>query len=261
MNDIPYVDWLDGIEAYMERRNIQCHRVLELGCGTGRFTALLAADGYEVTGLDLSEAMIKVAKKKPFGKRISYVCSDMRNFNLGKKFDVVISVCDSMNYLLNNDDMYNTFLSVGKHLEKGGFFIFDLKTETFYEKLGENIYSDERNFGRYYWENEFDKETGDNFYYLSFFIKSMGKYKLYEEEHTQHVFTGTDIRECAAKAGFTVKDALSEDINSPIDFQGTGFTMFYSTIKDGMKYGRLFSKSNRSQRPGQGVCRIYKKYS
>lgn len=63
MNDIPYVDWLDGIEAYMERRNIQCHRVLELGCGTGRFTALLAADGYEVTGLDLSEAMIKVAKK------------------------------------------------------------------------------------------------------------------------------------------------------------------------------------------------------
>lgn len=218
MNDIPYVDWLDGIEAYMERRNIQCHRVLELGCGTGRFTALLAADGYEVTGLDLSEAMIKVAKKKPFGKRISYVCSDMRNFNLGRKFDVVISVCDSMNYLLNNDDMYNTFLSVGKHLEKGGFFIFDLKTETFYEKLGNNIYSDERNFGRYYWENEFDKETGDNFYYLSFFIKSMGKYKLYEEEHTQHVFTGTDIRECAAKAGFTVKDALSEDINSPIDF-------------------------------------------
>ena len=174
MNDIPYVDWLDGIEAYMERRNIQCHRVLELGCGTGRFTALLAADGYEVTGLDLSEAMIKVAKKKPFGKRIFYVCSDMRNFNLGKKFDVVISVCDSMNYLLNNDDMYNTFLSVGKHL--------------------------------------------DNFYYLSFFIKSMGKYKLYEEEHTQHVFTGTDIRECAAKAGFTVKDALSEDIKSPIDF-------------------------------------------
>ena len=75
-----------------------------------------------------------------------------------------------------------------------------------------------RNFGRYYWENEFDKETGDNFYYLSFFIKSMGKYKLYEEEHTQHVFTGTDIRECAAKAGFTVKDALSEDIKSPIDF-------------------------------------------
>lgn len=121
MNDIPYVDWLDGIEAYMERRNIQCHRVLELGCGTGRFTALLVADGYEVTGLDLSEAMIKVAKKKPFGKRISYVCSDMRNFNLGKKFDVVISVCDSMNYLLNNDDMYNTFLSVGKHLENGGF--------------------------------------------------------------------------------------------------------------------------------------------
>ena len=146
MNDIPYVDWLDGIEAYMERRNIQCHRVLELGCGTGRFTALLAADGYEVTGLDLSEAMIKVAKKKPFGKRISYVCSDMRNFNLGKKFDVVISVCDSMNYLLNNDDMYNTFLSVGKHLEKGGFFIFDLKTETFYEKLGENIYSELKSY-------------------------------------------------------------------------------------------------------------------
>lgn len=69
MNDIPYVDWLDGIEAYMEHRNIQCHRVLELGCGTGRFTALLAADGYEVTGLDLSEAMIKVAKKKAFRKK------------------------------------------------------------------------------------------------------------------------------------------------------------------------------------------------
>ena len=65
MNDIPYVDWLDGIEAYMERRNIQCHRVLELGCGTGRFTALLAADGYEVTGLDLSEAMIKAPKVAP----------------------------------------------------------------------------------------------------------------------------------------------------------------------------------------------------
>ena len=51
MNDIPYVDWLDGIEAYMERRNIQCHRVLELGCGTGRFRHFWQQTATKLPGL------------------------------------------------------------------------------------------------------------------------------------------------------------------------------------------------------------------
>lgn len=218
MKDIPYVDWADRIEEYMDNSGKGKCDILELGCGTGRFSRILAADGYSVTGLDLSENMINMAKKNKFDIPVQYYVGDMRNFELNKKYDVVVSVCDSVNYLLNEDELESTFLSVKKHLKSNGLFIFDLKTESYYEKLGDNIFSDEIEKVQYFWENDYDKETRNNNYYISFFVKKGWLYRKIVEEHIQHAFIHDEIENAALRAGLRIRDIMYIDMKKEADF-------------------------------------------
>ena len=140
MKDIPYVDWADRVEEYLKDCGIEDGSILELGCGTGRFSRILAADGFSVTGIDLSADMIKIAKKNKYDIPVTYHVGDMRNFSLEKKYDAVVSVCDSMNYLLNEKELEATFLSVKKHLQQSGVFIFDLNRKVLSKACGQYFY-------------------------------------------------------------------------------------------------------------------------
>lgn len=101
--------------------------ILDIGCGTGSHAILLADMGYEVTGIDLSAKMLKIAAKKANEQKqeIKFVQSDIRHFDLPQKFDVVISMFNVIGYLTTNEDIDKTFTSVNKHLKKGGLFIWD----------------------------------------------------------------------------------------------------------------------------------------
>jgi SAM-dependent methyltransferase len=101
-------------------------RLLELGCGTGKHARLLSEKGYKVTGVDLSETMLEVARKSS-GSDISYVCGDIRDFSLEAegKFDVVIAMFDVVSYLPTNSDIRQMLNNVSQYLKKGGVLIFD----------------------------------------------------------------------------------------------------------------------------------------
>ena len=99
MEDVPYETWRDFITGVLRREGISDWLVCELGCGTGRMTRMLAACGYDMIGIDASQEMLSVAREKE-SEGILYLEQDMREFELYGTVRAVVSICDSMNYLL-----------------------------------------------------------------------------------------------------------------------------------------------------------------
>ena len=221
MTEIPYELWADMIGGCLKERGVADGELLELGCGTGSFTLLMAQRGYSVTGIDSSPDMLKQAKRRlsGSGREVRFGLQDMRALETDSVYRAAVSVCDSINYLHDCFDLRSAFEGVHKALEKGGLFIFDMKTESFYKGLGSTVYTDETDVGSYIWENDYDGELRDNAYYITFYLKSLfGLYRRYTEEHVQHAFTDGEVRECAAKSGFGFLGVYGTDLKSPPDW-------------------------------------------
>lgn len=236
MDDIPYAEWADNISGYLKKAGCERCSMLDVGCGTGRFGTLMQYEGYRVTGIDLSPAMIKQAlkRKKRMKTDSRFYVMDMRNINLKQEYKVAVSVCDSMNYLMNREELTETFGGIKNTLEDGGLFLFDLKTEKFFKTLGDEIYNDENEKGEYYWENHYDEEVRNNEYYISFYIKKGRLYKKYVEKHVQHVFTPEDVRVCAEAAGLKPEAELNERLDGPADYNAD--RTYYILRKEGKKH-------------------------
>ena len=221
MDNIPYEEWEQYILQLFYRYGVApCSHVAELGCGTGVMTRLLSSEGFVMTGIDLSEDMLEVAKCKDTSD-INYICRDMRNFELSTKQDAIISVCDSMNYLLTEEDITKTFSSVKRNLKSGGVFIFDLKTEYFFvNELDGEVFAEDMGDFSYVWRNRYNREEHIHHYLLEFNVKSgLGKnrkdnaskkdtildhkhLRLIKEHHRQRSFSAGDIKQAALNAGF-----------------------------------------------------------
>lgn len=220
MSHIPYEEWAKLIDEYFKNNNISGN-ILELGCGTGRFSFLLEERGYNVVGIDNSPDMIKAAEHNARARHSScrFTLQDMRVIEQEQKYNAVVSVCDSMNYLREEFDLESVFEGVASVLTKDGIFLFDMKTESFYKSLGDNVFTDENEMGSYIWKNYYDEATRDNSYELTFFIhKKKNLYIKETEEHIQHVFTEEEVKRCATRAGLKVRAILGMDLKAPGDF-------------------------------------------
>ena len=110
----------------IERRHGQAATLLDLACGTGGITALLAG-AYQVSGLDISPSMLAMAREKlPGGTRL--YLADMTSFRLDASFDVIVCAYQGINHLLSLDAWQSSFDCVGEHLNRGGLFVFDIIT-------------------------------------------------------------------------------------------------------------------------------------
>ena len=114
-------------EIFRKYSTFMPHRILDGGCGTGSHAVPLAKRGYEITGIDLSEEMINVAKEKAKrnGANIEFQTMDLRTFQLNKKFDAAICMFAVINYLTNNNDLPKTISNIRSHIKKNSLFIFD----------------------------------------------------------------------------------------------------------------------------------------
>jgi SAM-dependent methyltransferase len=127
--DKNYKEECDFIESILNRYSEKhvCE-ILDIGCGTGSHACLLAKKGYKVCGIDLSESMLKIAREKAIKQCVSLDIhlADIRNFNLNRKFDAVISMFAVMSYQSDNEDVENALKHVRAHLNKDGLFVFDV---------------------------------------------------------------------------------------------------------------------------------------
>ena len=213
MDNVSYDEWADYIEARLKEHGIVEGTILDLGCGTGKITRIMAEKGYDMIGVDNAMEMLDIACS--IGpESILYLMQDMRELELYGTVKAVYSTCDCLNYILDEDELFDVFSGVKKYLEKDGVFIFDMNTPYKYmELLGENTFAENRDEGSFIWENYFDEEELINEYDLTLFIAEdtdNGRlYRKYEETHYQRSYSPDVIMSLLEKAGFKV-EALYE---------------------------------------------------
>ena len=136
MDNVDYPAWSKYLIQLLKEYQVEDGLVLDLGCGTGNMTELLAKEGYDMIGVDNSEDMLEIASEKraESGLNILYLLQDMREFELYGTVKAVVSICDSINYILEEDDLREVFSLVNNYLDPKGMFIFDLNTEYKYRK-------------------------------------------------------------------------------------------------------------------------------
>lgn len=226
MDNVPYGEWSRYLIGLLREYGIRDGTVLELGCGTGKMTRLLRREGYDMIGVDSSAEMLELAAEAELTPQsesapdvdILYLLQDMRELELCGSVRAAVSVCDSLNYLLKEQDLLETFRRVRQYLEPGGIFIFDMNTLYKYrELLGEATIAENREEGSFIWENYFDAESGINEYDLTLFVREKdGLYRKYEETHFQRAYELHTVKDLLEKAGFTFAAAYDACTREPV---------------------------------------------
>lgn len=208
MDNIPYEEWAEYIKEILRRQKITDGLVLDLGCGTGTLTELLAKAGYDMIGIDHSDEMLEIAmeKKLESGHDILYLQQDMREFELYGTVRAVVSVCDSLNYILEEEELTQVFRLVNNYLDPGGIFIFDFNTRYKYQEvLGDRTIAESREDCSFIWDNYYYEEEQINEYELNLFIREGGPgtelYRRYRETHLQKAYTLPEIRRMVQESG------------------------------------------------------------
>lgn len=203
-DNVPYEDWCSYVTGLLKENGVKDGLVLDLGCGTGRLTRLLSLAGYDMIGLDSSGEMLQIAmdKEPEMEREILYLLQDMREFELYGTVRAVVSICDSMNYLTEYEDLVRVFRLVNNYLDPGGVFIFDLNTEYKYkELLAGNTFAEDREESSFIWNNFFDEEERINEYDLILFIRQGEWYRKFEETHFQRAYSLDEVKAAAREGG------------------------------------------------------------
>ncbi len=207
MDNIPYEKWAEYLHEILKEYGVEGGILLELGCGTGNMTELLASKGYDMIGVDNSEVMLEIAMEKRIksGHDILYLLQDMQSFELYGTVGAVVSVCDSINYVTDEAELKEVFHLVNNYLEPRGIFIFDFNTEYKYrEILGDRVIAEERDECSFIWDNYYNDEDKINEYELTLFVQSQEHpelYRKYQEVHYQRAYTLEKIKTLIEKAG------------------------------------------------------------
>ncbi len=206
MDNVPYDEWVTYLKTLLDEYGVREGIVLDLGCGTGSVTERLAELGYDMIGIDNSQDMLEIARQKNMDNEgeILYLLQDMREFELYGTVQAVVSLCDSMNYITEEEELLEVFRLVNNYLDPGGIFIFDLNTEYKYrELLGGSTIAESRDECSFIWENYYDEEEQINEYELTIFAKQEeGElYQRFQEYHYQRAYGLELIRALIEESG------------------------------------------------------------
>lgn len=220
MDETPYEEWCEFLVQKLEEYKVPKGLVLDLGCGTGTLTEMLSREGYDMIGVDNSSQMLSIAmeKREQSGENILYLMQDMREFELYGTVAAVISVCDSLNYLLEEEDLVDTFKLVNNYLDPKGIFIFDFNTVYKYEKvIGDTTIAENREECSFIWENFYHQEEEINEYELTIFVQEEEElYRKFTENHFQRGYRLEQMKEALAQAGMEFITALDADTHEEV---------------------------------------------
>ena len=220
MDEVPYREWSRRIREILEKYGISDGLVLDLGCGTGSMTELLAEAGFDMIGIDASEEMLELAyeKRAASGHDILYLLQDMREFELYGTVRAIVSVCDSLNYITDEEELLQVFRLVWNYLDPDGVFFFDMNTIYKYsEMLGDTTIAENREEGSFIWENYYDPKEQLNEYDLTLYIRDEAdRYLRYEETHLQKAYALDRVLELLRKAGLKVYEIFDSDTGEAV---------------------------------------------
>lgn len=234
MDDTPYEAWCDYLVELLakhqsdmtvtgrDNENLRQERnsILDLGCGTGTLTQLLAKRGYDMIGIDNAQEMLQIAmdKRTEAGLDILYLLQDMREFELYGTVGAVVSVCDSVNYLLEEEDIIKTFRLVNNYLYPGGLFIFDFNTLYKYQEvIGDVTIAENREECSFIWENYYHEAEEINEYDITIFVREAADiYRKFQETHYQRGYRLEQMTEYVRRAGLVFVEAIDADTHGTV---------------------------------------------
>jgi len=239
MSDVPYDEWVERIdrdirkygvsktsgdrdEAASEEEKILASErdlVADLACGTGVVTRKLFDKGYDVFGVDISSEMLSSAQTSDEERGIMYLNQDICELDLYSTIGTAVCVCDSLNYLLSDEELEAAFAGVSNFLYPGGVFIFDCNTSYKYrESIGESTIAEAGEDVSFIWDNYYDEDENVNEYDLTLFIKREdGLYERAEETHLQRGIEKEDIESLAKKSGLEIMLISDSDTDGEVN--------------------------------------------
>jgi SAM-dependent methyltransferase len=227
MKDAPYDEWVQFVKEKCVKYGIAGTRLLDLACGTGELSVRLAQDGFQVTGVDLSEDMLAVAQAKAAekGVKIPFFQQNMADLEGQAEFDIIGILCDSLNYLQTEEEVVSTFSNVFQHLTHEGIFIFDVHSIYKISHLFINqTYASSDEQVSYIW-NSFPGESPNSVEHeLSFFVldERTGKYDRFDELHFQRTYTIQQYSNWLNAAGFELLE-INSNIQSLFQNRNVSF--------------------------------------
>ena len=194
--------------------------LLDLACGTGKLTLMLREVGFDMTGIDLSEDMLSVAREACYEKGINdvlWLCQDMTAFELFGTVDACVCCLDSINYLTKLSDVKKCFSLVYNYLIPDGVFVFDINTPYRFEHVyGNNAYILEDEGSLCAWQNEYDEKKKLCRFYLSIFLENEdGTYERSDEIQCEKCYTRKQIEKALTDTGFEILGVYGDLNHTP----------------------------------------------
>ena len=204
--DVPYGEILAFVQTLLTERGATPRSVLDLACGTGSMSVLLAQAGYRVTGADMSEEMLTVAYDKAVAlpdNRPFFVCQNMERLCLPEPVDWVLCCLDSINYLTDPAACQETFRRVYRSLCPGGVFIFDVNTPEKLRAMDGQVFLDEDEDVFCVWRGSYEEAERICYYGMDLFQRQGGLWRRSQEEHREFAYTLPELEAYLVQAGFT----------------------------------------------------------
>jgi ubiquinone/menaquinone biosynthesis C-methylase UbiE len=215
----------------LERVQAKPKTILDMACGEGTYAILMSQNGYQVTGVDQSEQMLQIARERAEQEQnqIEFLNMDMRSLEFDQQFDLITCWFDSLNYLLDFQDLEKTFQEVAEALKDGGLFIFDMNTiyglavnwqrqSVYVEQDTEDIFVVHR--------PSYDFERNLATMRITGFMRDQEGWFRMDESHTERGYTLEDIKDALRKANLDVLDCWGSIMEMTPPTQDTGRVWF-----------------------------------
>ena len=210
MPEQEYRLWAECCDNLFRPRGIRT--VLDLTCGTGRLSWLLAARGYEVIGVDISCDMLSVAagRSGELAANIPplFLNQPLQELDLYGTVQAAVCSMDSLNYL-PLDDLRETLRRLRLFLEPGGLLLFDLNTPEKFRRMDGETYTEETENAFCVWQAELDDEGESCLYSMDIFLREGRLWRREQEEHIEYVYAPERIADLLEEYGFPRPAILS----------------------------------------------------
>lgn len=204
--DVDYDAICDFLETVLQSLGRKPDDLLDLACGTGSMSVLLARRGFRVLGADISEEMLTVAAQKAaeLGENAPYfICQPMQRLRLPQQVDAVVCLLDSLNYLDEPSDCQKTIERVYRALRAGGVFFFDINTPHKLRGLDGQVFLDENEDSYCVWRADFDGQENRCYYGIDLFRRRGTLWERSFEQHCEYAYDPTVLTSWLYAAGFS----------------------------------------------------------
>ena len=213
-NDVDYAAVVDFYQKILDREGVKPRTCVDLACGTGSVSVLLAEKGLDVIGVDMSEDMLTVAfdKASDMENPPRFVCQKLQELRLPKGVDLAVCALDSLDYVTDPADCQEAVRRVYKALNPGGIFIFDVNTPEKLRAMDGQVWLDEDDDVFCVWRGEFDEETNICSYGMDLFQRQGDVWHRSFEEHREYAYSREQLTVYLKNAGFTHIEVYADRI-------------------------------------------------